>query len=204
MQVFLDDKNQKWEIELTIDIAEEIHKRCERPDSTPEQRKTFDLLSVVDVEQSQYFQPFKGGRIDKSRVEKLVDMFWVLMEKQCRERKMSEYDFAKMLQGGTLGRGVLAFQQELLNFIPSPDFREAVIMIMNSVGGVDVTALRESTKRFNTLETVRNAGILEALDIRMQPYQKLVEEEKARLKKQALEDAAKPINPDEELSMTDS
>ena len=46
MRTFLDDNNQKWDINLTWDKAEQIAIRCERPDSTPEERKTLPMKNI--------------------------------------------------------------------------------------------------------------------------------------------------------------
>jgi hypothetical protein len=200
-QIFVDELGREWTFRITIGLAEEVHKRCDRPDSTPENPKYYDLLSVVDTLQPQYFQPLLEGRVSLNYAEKLVNMFYVLLEKQCIERKVSQRDFAEMLLGGTFGKAIRAFQDELLNFIPVPEFSETVKAIMNNAGGMDKAALIEAARRLNTLEVARGAGISEVLDTRMKPFEEATLQDIERMKAEAIIDAQKAV---EELSTTNS
>jgi hypothetical protein len=187
MYTFKDELGREWNFRLTIQIAEEIFKRCERPDSTPSDKKYYDLLSIVDSEQPQYYQPFVNGRIDLNRAAKLVNLFYVVCEKQCKERKISEQEFGELMAGETFGNCLLAFQEALLNFIPKPEFRELVQTILTTAGGVDSTALVEVNKRFAALETARVAGISSSLEVRMRPFETAVIKEVERMQKESEE-----------------
>jgi len=147
MRTFLDD-NQKWDINLTWDKAEQIASRCERPDSTPEERKTFDLFNLTDKEQADAFvlnDPFTG-RFDVKKGRCIVNILYVLCEEQCRERNMSDVDFGKMMMSGTFGRAWAALMEEVGNFIQDAEQRMLFQNMLCLAGGDRSTALSEANR----------------------------------------------------------
>jgi hypothetical protein len=55
-----------------------------------------------------------------SDVVKFVDVLWVLVEPQAKERGVSDEDFGASLSGDSLVRAAEAFVEELIDFFPAP------------------------------------------------------------------------------------
>ena len=155
MRTFYDNKHQTWTFELTWDKADVIAERCERPDSTPENRKTFDLFNMTDAEQAEFFhvQDPLTGRFNRKSAEALVNVMYVLCEEQCKERDMSDKDFGKMLATSAWSQAYTMFMEELVNFIPDPEAQALFRNLLFLAGGTRQAALYEANQTLTKKKT---------------------------------------------------
>jgi len=166
MKTFLDDENREWRLHLTWDKAEEIYARCERPDSTPEERKTFDLFSPVNKEQIESFvynNPYTG-RFDVQNAKRLVNVLYVLCEEQCKERNITDEQFGRMLMSSLFGSAYKALMEEIENFIPDPAQKTAFQNLLYLAGGMQQTALSELNQILTQARTAADAHMSQNAD----------------------------------------
>ena len=159
MRSFLDENGQEWVIHLTWDKAEQIASRVERPDSTPKDKKYFDLLNPTDKEQIEAFMtrdPYTG-RFNLQNARHLVRLLYVLCEEQCKERKMKPEDFGALMQSASFGAAMEAFMEEFGNFIQDPEEREMFKTLMFLAGGGQSAVLSEATQTLTQKKTALGA-----------------------------------------------
>ena len=169
MRTFLDEQNQKWELNLTWDVAEQINSRVERHNSTPENPKYFDLLNLSDHEQAECFVLFDPltGRFDLEKARCLVRILYILCEEQCDSRNISPEEFAALVQGGTFSRAKKALEEEIVNFIPDEDQKKMYQNLLCLADGNRSTALSEMNQilteklaALTALQTQNAQGVL--------------------------------------------
>jgi hypothetical protein len=97
--------NDKWTLNLTWAKAKKIADICERPDSTKENRKTYNLFNMTDMEQAACFSLYdpQTGDFKLNHAEHLVNVFYVLCEEQCKEREMTDVQFGEMMASSVFG-----------------------------------------------------------------------------------------------------
>jgi len=160
MREFTDENGQKWIFHLTWDKAEQISARVERPDSTPKDRKTFDLLNPTDKEQVEALVLYEPtGRFNLKNGRCLVAMFYVLCEEQCKERKMSPEQFGQLMMSGTFAAAYEAFLEEFGNFIQDPDRKMMFQDMIYLAGGMQSAALSEASRTLRQQRTVLDAHV---------------------------------------------
>jgi hypothetical protein len=161
MKVFLDDDNREWKLHLTWDNAEQIYTRCERPDSTPEERKTFDLFNITNKEQVEAFVVYDPhtGRFNVQHGRYIVNILYLLCEEQCKERNISDLDFGNMMMSSLFSRAYEALMGEIENFIPSPEQKTAFQNLLYLAGGTQQTALSELNQILTKARTAVDAQI---------------------------------------------
>ena len=166
MRTFIDEQLRTWKLNLTWDKADEIAARCERPDSTPEHRKTFDLFNMTDKEQTEYFDFLDPatGRFNRKNAAALAYMIYVLCEGQCQERGVSAEEFCGMMQTGIFGRAMDALIEELVNFIPDQESKKMFQTMLSLVGGSRKAASSKVTQNLIEKQTVIDAQITQILD----------------------------------------
>jgi len=163
MRTFFDDENREWRLHLTWAKAEEIYQPCERPDSTPQARKTFDLFNLTDKEQIEYFVTHDPvtGRFNLKNGERLVNILYVLCEQQCAERGISDREFGEMLMSSMFSRAWEAMQEELGNFIQDPTRREIFQTLMYLAEGNQRAALSAANQTLTKAKTALDALMLQ-------------------------------------------
>jgi len=171
MTQFYDNQDRKWMLNLNWDIAEDIKKRVERPDSTPEKPQYFDLFNLTDKDQADCFvlnDPMTGRfNIEKGRA--IVRMLYVICEEQCKEREISPEEFGKMLMGTPFSAAREAFMEELGNFIPDPVRKEMFQNILSLADGSQLVALSEGSRILGEKSTALRAQIIRTLNERIDP-----------------------------------
>jgi len=159
MRTFYDENHQQWKLHLTWDKAEQIAARCERPDSTPENRKTFDLFNLTNKEQieSLLLEDPYTGRFNVNNGRCLVNVMYVLCEEQCKEREMTDVQFGEMLMSSTFALARQAFMEELVNFIPDSERRTLFQNMLYLAAGNQSVALSEANRILAEKRTALNA-----------------------------------------------
>jgi len=159
MKKFFDDDNREWTLNLTWAKAEEIYQRCQRPDSTPQERKTFDLFNLTDKEQIEAFvltDPYTG-RFNVQNARYIINMIYVLCEQQCADRGITDIQFGEMLMGSLFSRACAAFMEELGNFIQDPERKEMFQNLLYLAGGNQAVVLSEANRILTEKRTALDA-----------------------------------------------
>lgn len=85
-------------------------------------------------------------------LEKLIDALWILAEETAVERGYDEVAFAKVLKGDSLGDAIKSFEDALINFLATPEQREAARAVFKGatkVGQEMLTRIEKSFQRLN-------------------------------------------------------
>ena len=105
MRVFKDKKDNTWEIEITISALKRV--------------KSYLDLNLLDIfKQNQETQKFELLEKISEDPVLLVDLLFVLCEKQVKERNMSTEDFANVFSGEVIENAVNALLYEIIDFFP--------------------------------------------------------------------------------------
>ena len=171
MRFFYDNEHQKWAINLTWDIAEEIYKRVERPDSTPESTKTFDLFNITDKDQIDCFNTHDmyTGRFDLKKGKCLINMLYVICEEQCIERGVSDVQFGQMLQGSPFSNAINALMEEIKNFIQDPVRKTMFQNLLSLADGGQLAVLSEASQILDEKTTALRANATQMLKNQIEP-----------------------------------
>jgi DNA-binding transcriptional MerR regulator len=182
MKIFLDDENREWKLNLTWAKAEEIAQRCERPDSTPEKRTTFDLFNITDKEQieSFTFHDMYTGRFNVHIARCLVNILYVLCEQQCAERSVTDVQFGEMMGSGLFSRAWEAFMEELGNFIQDPEQMTMFQSLLYLAEGTRRTALQEVNQTLAQQKTALDVHVRQMITERVEKMQKEIETKLAK------------------------
>ena len=178
MRVFFDERDQKWEINLTWDKAEQINGRVEQHDSTPENPKYFDLLNLANHEQAECFVLFDPvtGRFNLDKARCIVRILYILCEQQCDERDISPEEFAELIQGGAFSRAKKALEEELVNFIPDEDQKKMFQNLLCLADGNRSVALSEVNQileeRLTALTAQQTRGAQDVINSIFTPLEK--------------------------------
>jgi len=120
MQSFTDKTGAAWDIELTVGTARKIKSRL-----------------GIDIENAVTFDT-KENPQDASALEKiakdsilLFDIIFILCENQCRERKITDEQFADLFNGDTIVKATDALLEEIINF--SRPARRKVLRKLNEI-----------------------------------------------------------------------
>ena len=170
MRHFYDTQLQKWTINLTWDIAEDIFKRVERPDSTKKHPKHFDLFNLTDQDQADCFVTHDHtGRFSIKKGKCLVNMLYVICEEQCKERNISDLDFAKVVSGVPFGHAMEALMEEIGNFIPDPVRRTMFQNLLSLADGGQLAVLSEAAQLLTEKVTALHATTTQMLKDQIEP-----------------------------------
>ena len=106
MKCFKDRKERVWEIELNVHAMKRIRAAL-----------GVDLVNVITLD--------RDGAVKIDLVERiandpclLVDILWVIVEAQARERGVTDADFGSSLGGDAITGATAAFLDELVDFFP--------------------------------------------------------------------------------------
>ena len=114
MTTFNDRDGVAWDLDLTIAGARKLKSRLD-----------FDIDNVVT------FDP-KAGKSTLERlstdIELLFNVIYVLCEKQCRDKGLSEEDFAAGFDGDIIEKATDALLEEIINFTP-PQKRKVLLKL---------------------------------------------------------------------------
>jgi len=182
MKTFFDDENREWKLNLTWAKAEEIALRCERPDSTPEKRTTYDLFNITDKEQIEAFTLYDPytGRFNIQTAKYLVNILYVLCEEQCAERGMTDVQFGEMLMGSLFSRAWESFMEELVNFIQHPEQRTLFQNLLYLAEGTQRSALQEVNQTLTQQRTALDAHVRQMITEQGEKVQKEIESKLAK------------------------
>ena len=105
MRVFKDKNDFSWEIEVNISALKRV--------------KSYLDLNLLDIfKQNQETQKFELLEKISEDPILLVDLLFVLCEKQVKERKMSTEDFANVFSGEVIENAVNSLLYEIIDFFP--------------------------------------------------------------------------------------
>lgn len=169
MRIFYGNNHEKWNLNLTWAKAEKIAEVCERPDSTPEKRKTYDLFNMTDTEQAACFNLYDPttGRLILKHMEHLVNVIYILCEEQCVERGISDKEFGEMMGSGLFGNAYAALMEEVVNFIPDSERREMFRMLLILADGKQAGVLRNLNQTLTQELTAMDAQITQITDVKL-------------------------------------
>ena len=165
---------------LTWGIAEKVHLLCERPSSTPEDRKTYDLFNLNDLtDQSQIadlqIDDPMTGRFLLEHARNLINVFYVICEEQCKERGISMEQFGALFSDpATFHVAYNAFRDELVNFIPNPEHREIFRKMLSLVDERRTLALSETNRILDEKLAVLDANITKTLKSQMDQVDEVI------------------------------
>lgn len=151
MKIFKDADGNEWKVSLDFDMVDEIAARVERPGSTPEERKYYDLMDMMNREMISALQirdPNNSLGYLRENIRCIVNLLYVVCEAQCKERDVSPEQFAKLMVGQTLGDAYDALSEEIINFIPTLDDREAARAMITASDQNAKVVLKEMTQIF--------------------------------------------------------
>lgn len=105
MEAFKDRTGETWDLDLNIGVAMRLKSRLD-----------FDLENILDIQSDLSVK-------DKTPLEKLAtdaifmfNVIFVTCEKQCRERNLSEEEFAERFSAETIIAAADALIREIVNF----------------------------------------------------------------------------------------
>ena len=105
MRVFKDKKDNTWEIEITISALKRV--------------KSYLDLNLLDIfKQNPETQKFELLEKISEDPVLLVDLLFVLCEKQVKERNMNAEDFANVFSGEVIENAVNVLLYEIIDFFP--------------------------------------------------------------------------------------
>ena len=162
-------------LHLTWDKSEQIAARVERPDSTPKDKKYFDLLNPADAEQVATFilRDPHTGRFNLQNARHLIRLFYVLCEEQCKERGMTPEDFGALMTSASFGAAMEAFMEEFGNFIQDPEEKETFKTLMYLADGGRSAVSSEANRALTQKKTALGALITQKIAAEMEPVDAL-------------------------------
>lgn len=105
MEAFKDANGETWDLELNIGVAMRLRSRLD-----------FDLENILNIQSDLSIT-------DKTPLEKiatdaiyLFNVIYVICEKQCRARNLSQEDFAERFSSDTIVTATDALIREIINF----------------------------------------------------------------------------------------
>ena len=105
MRVFKDKNDFSWEIEVNISALKKV--------------KSYLDLNLLDIfKQNPETQKFELLEKISEDPILLVDLLFVLCEKQVKERNMNAEDFANVFSGEVIENAVNALLYEIIDFFP--------------------------------------------------------------------------------------
>ena len=171
MRYFYDDDHRKWSISITWKKAQDIFNRCERPDSTPQNRKTYDLFNMTDKDQVEWFNLYDPhtGRFNETNAGHLINILYVLCEEQCKEREMTDVEFGEMMMSAVFGRAWMELKEELANFILDPEQRKMFQNLLSLAEGNRSVVSREANLILAEKVTALTAQTIQMLRDKIDP-----------------------------------
>jgi hypothetical protein len=193
MQTFTDNQGTTWNFHLTWGKAEKIHLLCERPSSTPENRKTYDLFNLNDlvdrsqIDDLQIDDPLTG-RFLLENAKCLINVFYVICEEQCTERGISGEQFGAMLTSpAVFHKANNAFREELVNFIPNPEHQGIFKKMLSLVDERRTLALSETNRILDEKIAVLDAKTTQILQTQMDQVDQMINESFQNVTKRPVE-----------------
>lgn len=98
MEIFRDLKGREWRLQITVGTVRKV--------------RSVLKLDLYDVSSEGFI------KVIVDDTEKLVDMFYLLLEDQAKELDVNEQSFAEGFGGDTIDEATTAFLNELTNFFP--------------------------------------------------------------------------------------
>jgi len=133
MHFFLDNKNRRWELVVNVPTMTRV-KQLLHVDLTQMFKDKCELL----VRLSEDF-------------ELLVNVLYVLCEKQCTAANVTDEDFGAALVGDPLGNAHEALMQAVIDFFPMSSRREMAQKILGKAKEVDQSLMQCVLKQLDAL-----------------------------------------------------
>lgn len=120
MKTFKDNKGQEWDVAVTVASAETLRDTL-----------NIDILTFGKEEDpaSARCMPMVVHRLEQD-VSLLVDVLFVICQRQARERGVSDEAFGHLLGGESLDQAATALQDEILAFTRDPNARKTLVRVI--------------------------------------------------------------------------
>jgi len=144
MATFKDAKNREWTVSLDAPKIRDVRARLE--------------VDLIDVQGKAI-----GELADNFCL--LVDVLWVLCEKQAQTKNIKDSDFGESLVGDALMHAVNALTDAIIDFFP-PDRREVLRTVASKMAEVRTVGMETALAKINnpTLATKIRAQIESEVD----------------------------------------
>ena len=106
MKTFDDNEGRTWDVEVNVAAIKRVRDLC-----------NVDLYDAGDAEKSTL------ARLATDPIL-LVDVIWVLCQRQAEHRAVSDEEFGRAMAGDAIERATEALLEEIVNFTPNPKDRE--------------------------------------------------------------------------------
>lgn len=84
-------------------------------------------------------------------ISRMIDVFFIICEEQCIERRIGDYEFGKLMWGDTLNGAMNSFLAAIISFSPDPKTRELLRRMFRVAIQASNKIMSEETKAANQL-----------------------------------------------------